>query len=241
MDTIKINKGNILMVAHAGLAGLECENTCAGFVAAGNRSYYAIETDFRVTKDGKFVTIHNESTDQLSAGVDLKVSESTLEELQSLVFTNPRTGESRADLRPASLEEYIGICKRYDKVAIPELKGVWTEEQIKNFIDVIKSFDYLEKTIFLAFEWDNIEIIRKIVPGQKVQYLRYDNCDEEAMQLMINNKVDADLAHPWVTQEIVDRLHEAGLKVNCWTCDDEGSAQRMINFGVDYITSNFLE
>ena len=88
---------------------------------------------------------------------------------------------------------------------------------------------------------DNIEIIRKIVPGQKIQYLRYDNCDEEAMQRMIKNKVDADLAHPWVTQEIVDRLHTAGLEVNCWTCDDEGSAQRMINFGVDYMTSNFFE
>ena len=229
------------MVAHAGLGGLECENTCAGFVAAVNRSYYAIETDFKVTKDGKFVTIHNESTAHIAAGIDMKVSESTLEQLQSLVLTDPRTGESRADFRPASLEEYISICKKYDKVAVPELKGVWTEAQIRNFIEVVKSFDYLDKTIFIAFEWSNIEAIRKIVPGQKVQYLRYDNCDEEAMQLMINNMVDADLAHPWVTQEIVDRLHEAGLKVNCWTCDDEGSAQRMINFGVDYITSNFLE
>jgi glycerophosphoryl diester phosphodiesterase len=36
MNTIKFeNKGNIKMIAHRGLSGLEKENTCPAFVAAG--------------------------------------------------------------------------------------------------------------------------------------------------------------------------------------------------------------
>ena len=39
-DTIKIpEKGKTLMVAHRGVSGLECENTAAAFIAAGNRTH----------------------------------------------------------------------------------------------------------------------------------------------------------------------------------------------------------
>ena len=55
MDTIKINKGSALIVAHRGLSGLERENTASAFVAAGNRSYYGIETDIWRTSDGHFL------------------------------------------------------------------------------------------------------------------------------------------------------------------------------------------
>ena len=38
MNTIKFeNKGNIKMIAHRGLSGLEKENTCPAFVAAGGQ------------------------------------------------------------------------------------------------------------------------------------------------------------------------------------------------------------
>ena len=45
MDTIKINKKNTKMVAHAGLFGMETANTNAGFIAAGNRSYWGVESN----------------------------------------------------------------------------------------------------------------------------------------------------------------------------------------------------
>lgn len=46
------DKKNAKMVAHRGLSGIERENTLLAFVAAGNRSYWGIECDVHVTKDG---------------------------------------------------------------------------------------------------------------------------------------------------------------------------------------------
>ena len=66
MDTIKIEKKNTLMVAHRGVSGLEKENTLAAFVAAGNRSYYGVETDVHRTADGKYVVIHDSDTARVS-------------------------------------------------------------------------------------------------------------------------------------------------------------------------------
>ena len=60
MDTVRLaNKGSCRMIAHRGLAALERENTAAAFLAAANRSYYGIETDVHVTRDGKFVVVHD--------------------------------------------------------------------------------------------------------------------------------------------------------------------------------------
>ena len=41
--------------------------------------------------------------------------------------------------------------------------------------------------------------------------------------------------------EAVQALHDAGHKVNVWTVDDLESANRMIEYGVDYITTNIIE
>ena len=43
-----------------------------------------------------------------------------------------------------------------------------------------------------------------------------------------------------VTKELVEYAHSRGVKVNCWTCDDEADKERLISYGVDYITTNKL-
>ena len=62
MDTLKIAKENVKMIAHRGLSGLEKENTIAAFIAAGNRTYYGTECDIHLTKDNVFVVCHDESS-----------------------------------------------------------------------------------------------------------------------------------------------------------------------------------
>ena len=65
MNTIKVENKNVLMIAHRGLSGIEKENTNSAFVAAGNRSYFGIETDIHVTLDGKFVVFHDDTTGRI--------------------------------------------------------------------------------------------------------------------------------------------------------------------------------
>ena len=53
--------------------------------------------------------------------------------------------------------------------------------------------------------------------------------------------MDLDIHFRGLTKEIVDKCHANGIKVNCWTVDTPEDADRMIEFGVDFITSNILE
>ena len=53
--------------------------------------------------------------------------------------------------------------------------------------------------------------------------------------------MDADVHYKALNKEVIDILHKAGLKVNCWTVDDKEIAEQLAEWGVDYITSNILE
>lgn len=57
------------MIAHRGVSGIECENTAAAFVTAGNRSYFGIETDVHRTADGQYIIIHDDDTKRVGCGV----------------------------------------------------------------------------------------------------------------------------------------------------------------------------
>jgi len=52
----------MLIVAHRGASGAAPENTLASFELAWEQNSDAIEGDFRLTKDGVIVCIHDDNT-----------------------------------------------------------------------------------------------------------------------------------------------------------------------------------
>ncbi len=239
MNTIKFEKKSARVVAHRGLSGIETENTNAAFVAAGNRSYYGIETDIHRTADGRFVVCHDDDLKRI-AGENIPVETTTLSELQSIVLFDKDGTKNREDLRVSVLENYISICKKYDKHCVLELKSDFTDEEISKIINIAESFDYLENITFISFVYSNVVKIRKLRPEQSVQFL-FSKFSDEIIARLIANRIDVDVYYKALTKELVDMLHENGLVINCWTVDDKEKAEELSEWGVDYITSNILE
>ncbi|MBE7067983.1 MAG: hypothetical protein E7381_01635 [Clostridiales bacterium] len=240
MNTILFeNKGKIKMIAHRGLSGLEKENTCPAFVAAGVKSYYGIETDVHITKDGKFIIVHDDDLKRV-ANLDMSVENSNFSDLRAVRMTDTDGVTERADLFLPSLEEYISICKKYDKECILELKNKMPEEKIWEIAQTAQNMGWLERVTFISFSAENLLALREKYPRASAQYLT-ELCLDEEIEFMINNRLDADLCGYCVTKERVDRLHEAGLRVNVWTLDTLEHAEMAKAFGVDMITTNILE
>ncbi len=237
-DTVKIEKGSALMVAHRGVSGIECENTNAAFVAAANRSYFGIETDVHATADGKYVLFHDDNTERVS-GVNMVVEESKWEDLRALRL-HEKDGTEREDLVIPQLVDYIKICKKYGKVAVLELKNRFRYEQIAEIVDIIKGEDYLERVIFISFSFDNLVDLRKIAPGQAAQFLT-SHLTDEVIDRISEHKFDLDVKHVELTAEWMEKLHSRNITVNCWTCDTPERAAELIAMGVDQITTNILE
>ena len=239
MDTIKIEHANVKMVAHRGVSKIEPENTAASFIAAGNRSYFGIETDIYRTADGRFAVNHDGNLLRVG-GVNLCVENETLEELQKVVLFDIDGSKTRADLRVPTLENYIAICKKYNKHCILELKSKFTKSEIETIFDIINGYEYLSCVTFISFILENLLLVREISSEQSAQLL-FGAVTDDIIEVLKRNKLDADIHYTDLSKEKVDLLHSLGIKVNCWTVDIPCDAHSLIEMGVDYITTNILE
>ncbi len=239
MNTRKFEKKSTKVIAHRGLSGIEVENTCSAFVAAGNRSYYGVETDIHRTADGKFIVGHDDNLKRI-AGEEIYLEKTSLKVLQSVVLYDKDGTKGREDLRPCTLENYLSIVKKYEKHAILELKSEFTDEEIAKIIDIVKSYDYLENVTFISFIYENLTKVKRILPNQSAQYLFWKVTDEEIARL-VRDKIDVDVWCKELTREQIEACHKAGLTVNCWTVDEIADGERFAEWGIDYITSNILE
>ncbi|MBQ7718955.1 MAG: hypothetical protein IJT56_00090, partial [Clostridia bacterium] len=115
-DTLKLSDhGNTKMVAHRGVSGVETENTAAAFIAAGNRSYWGVETDIWRTSDGQFICNHDGRSGRICE-TDLVMEDSTLADLRALTLKDIDGRTDRGDLRLCLPSEYVKICSSYGKV-----------------------------------------------------------------------------------------------------------------------------
>lgn len=245
MNTIKIEGKKIPIIAHRGLSGIERENTAPAFVAAGNRSYYGIETDIHVAADGNFVVIHDDTTERVSGGaINIDVEKSTYDELSCIILPDTDGSTSRKDIRIPLLRDYISICKKYEKISILELKNEFRESDIARLADEIKELGYLDNTVFISFCAENCIRLRRLLPDASIQLLgssKFEEDPEGFIALARENKLDLDLRYTLLSRELIEKIHSLGMKLNCWTCDDKASAEELISMGVDYITTNILE
>ena len=237
-DTIHVNLPGVKMVAHRGVSGLERENTCAAFVAAGNRSYFGVETDIHRTADGRYIVFHDDNLTRL-LGDGRVVEEICFDELRALRLTD-LDGNARGDLLLPTLEEYVHICKKYDKDCVLEIKNHFEPEDIDNVIAIIRGIGWLERTIFISFDLPNMICIRERLPQQRAQYL-VSTFGDDLLDILTGHHLDLDIKYSSLSAEQVRACHEAGIQVNVWTVNEAADAERLAGYGVDFITSNILE
>ena len=245
MDTVKLNKSAnpaVRMIGHQGIHHLEVGNTCSGFVAAGNRTYWGIETDVHVTKDGQYIIIHDDNTKN-TTGDDYVVEETDCATLRSLVTKDytDGNGHTRFDLRLPILSEYIRICRKYNKKAVLEIKNPVAPAHIAGIAEEIRSLGWLENTVFISFSHDNMVELRKQLPHAKLMFLTTHAPNQELMDMLLPWKLDLDIAWTVLTREGVELMHANGIEVGAWNVDEIELAERLLSWGVDYLTTDILE
>lgn len=238
IDSLKIkDKGKVKMIAHRGLSALQPENTCAAFLAAAKRSYYGIETDIRLTADGKFALIHDDNLNRVF-GVRKRVRKATLAELRSV--RGMVDGKPRADFQIPVLKEFLGICRAYQKQAVIEIKDGLTQGEAGALVAEVKKENALQHTIFISFCKRNLLRIKKVYPQANIQWLR-KRLNVFAFWVALRNKMDLAVRKTGLNAYMVGVFLQKGGKINVWTVDTEAEFTAAKKLGVAYVTTNVLE
>lgn len=241
-DTIKLTvKGKTQMVAHQGLFVVERGNSIPAFTDMAKRSYFGAECDIHVTADKRIVVNHDNDIGT-TCDRSMIIEQSNFEDIRAAHIKPfyPDAPHSEEDMHIPTLEEYVSICKSGDKYCIIELKNHFDVEDIKTVIREIEALEYLHKVIFISFDLPNCIAIRELLPEQPVQYLivRYN---QEVLDVLDKYNLDLDMHYHHMSGAVIKEVQAHGHKVNAWTIDDPIHAQYFISWGIDYITTNYLE
>ena len=147
----------------------------------------------------------------------------------------------RKDIRIPLLSEYIAICKKYGKKCVLELKNSFTEEELVKITEEVNAADYADGMIYISFPLQNCLVLRRMLPDCEIQFLMDAEITEDTVKFLKDYRFDLDVHCRQLTKEKVELLHANGIKVNCWTCNTEEEANKLIEMGVDFITTNILE
>ena len=238
-----------LIVGHRG-SQWGVENTRAAFINGANAGAWGLECDIRVTADGSFVISHDDSYKRLG-GPETKIANMTTETVLTTRLTSKRHGITYA-ATPCTLGEFLDICKEYNVVPVVEVKvctNIHSNTKAENepvfdgipaLINLIDQKGLADKAVIISFMPGVVDFIHRHYPDITVQVLAGDQDGpiEDWVDWCIEHKMDLDVVHTFITKEAVDRMHQAGLKVNVWTVDKVEDFNRVKEMGVDFITTN---
>ncbi len=233
------------LVAHRGASADAPENTLAAIELAWRQGADAVEADFRLTRDGHVVALHDHSLLRM-AGVDVRVASSTLAELRQF-----KIGAAPAPFAPQkipTLDELLATTPRGKRFYVEIKCGAEIADALARAVRDSSVAE--EQVVLICFSAELLVEVRRSLPRSPtylvVEFLRdpesgqwhpdvLDSLAEaqryslSGLDLMAARAADADLLR---------RVRDAGLDVCVWTVDSPEEAHGLIDLGIRRITTN---
>ena len=239
---------SVKIVAHRGESLIAPENTIESFTLAWTRGAVCVEGDFYLGKDGEVICMHDENCLR-TCGVNRPIPELTLAEIRGF-DAGLCKGEPWRYTRVPTLREVLDTVPENGEIFI-ELKSVGpiVDAIRKIFASVSLRPDQLT---FIGFDEATISEVKKDFPDHKAYWLTCNwtgtwehhgsakySPDELVAKLRELGVDGVDIqATELLTRPYGDALRAAGLVFNVWTVDTAEEAKRMVEIGVDSITTN---
>jgi len=235
-------------VAHRGASYLAPENTLIAYRIAISAGATGAECDVYVTTDGVPIISHDKSTKRTMGGADKDITTLSLAEIRKLDAGAWKGKQFKGEPVP-TLAEYLELLKGSTCHPVVEVKQPGIE---KTVLDVIRKQEMIDVTTIIAFSQDVVKEIRKQEPNISVAFLYSENlkdkgtAEENADRLAeflldrckeLDTKI-LDLNHGILSEKLIKKLQAAGIHVWAWTVNDAGRMNRLLDWGVESITTD---
>lgn len=227
-------------MAHRGHRAAYPEQTMPAYAAAIELGCRAIEADLQLTRDGHLVMLHDLTVDRTTDGSG-PVAAMTLAEVRGLdagSWFDPRF----AGTCIPTLDEFLDLAVAADVLLCLEVKGTpadapaTAEALARTLVDR----DLVDRMYMSSFDHAALAAARALVPDLMTAPERLpedgpSDLDEAVRQARASRATV--LQHRWeyLTPEIVEALHDAGIGVWAWPTDSPESIDVSVRCGVDAV------
>jgi len=224
------------IIAHRGASGHAPENTLVAFERAVGLGAKFIETDLQLTRDAKFVAIHDTYLDRTTNGHGA-VQERTLAELRQL-DAGKWFDREFMDQRIPTLDEVLEFARERDVVFYLEIKSSVAWGMHHTLVGMLGTAENAARTIVISFDPTTLDSVRRLEPAVMIGLL-VDNVKCDPVKAALDVGARQLCPHVGlVTPELVERAHRADLHVVTWTVNDADKMRAVIDAGVDGIMTD---
>lgn len=229
----------VYLTAHRGLHALAPENSLPSFEEAVNNGYYSAECDIQLTKDNKWVVIHNAEVDGRFCQYG-KIADLTLEELKTFSYCWGANLWKYKDSRIPTLEEYLDVFVGTDTRPQIEI-GIENYDMLYAIVDAISERGLDDQAIILTYNIRQLQAIHELNPDIELWYMVDEmtiDVINEAKQLGDNVWLSA--SYEKNTEENIKLCISENINFSLFTVNSVEVARELYNMGVRYIETDIL-
>ncbi len=222
----------VFLTAHRGVTSVAPENSLPAYKEAVRLGYYSAECDIRLTKDNKWVLVHNDDIDKRFCENGL-VKDLTFDEIRSYTYKNGSNFWKLRDVKVPTLDEFLDVFVGSNTRPQIEIKAD-TYDLLYTVIDAVVAKGLEKSAIIISFDLEQLRRIHEINPNIELWYLigritqeeidkakaigdnvwlspHFDKNDKESIQLAVDNKIGVSF---WTVNTIKDAkmLYEIGVR-----------------------------
>ena len=203
---------NIKTIAHRGYVEKGVENSIEALEAAAKVGVDYVEMDVLMTKDNKFIVMHDYNLKRL-AGINKKVQDMTYNELVGLPIS-----QSGHTSRIPSFEEYVKRAKELNIKLVVELKphGGEPNNYVDIFIEKVKELDIENNYKYMSLDLKVMEELESKAPQLETGYIIPFQFGK-----LSNNNVDFFAIEDFsFSNTLVEQAKSQNKSVYVWTIND---------------------
>ncbi|MCO5052204.1 MAG: hypothetical protein M9920_07870 [Verrucomicrobiae bacterium] len=228
---LEINAADVLSIGHRGDSRFAPENTVAAFRAAEGKADM-VETDVYVSADGYLVIMHDSTVDRTTDGTGA-ITSKTLAQIKQL-DAGSWFGPQFIGERVPTLEEMVTNTLPFATPLIEHKQG-----SASVYLSELQRLGVVDQVVVQSFDWNFLTAIHALAPNLKLAALG----SGALTQAKLNDAIAAGVGTmAWerssVTPDVLEMVHNAGLKMFVWTVDSISEIRYFIAIGVDGIISN---
>ncbi|MCT9821553.1 glycerophosphodiester phosphodiesterase family protein [Microbacterium sp. W1N] len=226
------------IAGHRGGADAAPENTLPAVRAALDAGYDYVEVDLQLTVDGHAVLHHDATVDRTTDGHG-RLAELTLAQVRELDAGSSFSARFAGTGVPTA-EEFLDVLAAHHGRAILDLKGRWDAAAAGRLVEAVAQRDLEDQVVVASFDARTLaDIAARSTVIARLAILRALPPDvvEAARQAGVRGVV-VDRKALLRAPELVDRLHEADLRVVVYTLNSDRQWDAVTELGVDGIVTD---
>ncbi|MBQ3151621.1 MAG: hypothetical protein IJB86_10305 [Clostridia bacterium] len=229
----------VYLTAHRGVHALAPENSLPSFEEAVKNGYYSAECDIQLTKDNKWVVIHNAEVDGRFCQYG-KIKDHTLEELKTFSYCRGANIWKYKDSRIPTLEEYLDVFVGTDTRPQIEI-GIENYDMLHTIVEEINERNLDSQAIVLTYNLKQLKAIHELDPDIELWYLVETMTPEVIAEAKaLGDNVWLSASYDKNTEENIKLAISENINFSLFTVNSLEEAKALYNMGVRYIETDIL-